>query len=191
MVAGSGVGTVAVAAAKSPSWARCTSPTPRISSINRPRSSRPSPLTGNNIAPRVATLIDVMQISDIMAVERDDTFSCAIDARNAIATAKSKDAKEIITVPGTAIEKVTATGGIGTVEAVDTGSASGKSSFVGAELSKSARPELTSAKITVSGGRALGSGEQFHALINPLADKLGADVGAIRPTVDAGYAHSD
>ena len=126
-----------------------------------------------------------------MAVERDDTFSCAIDARNAIATAKSKDAKEIITVPGTAIEKVTATGGIGTVEAVDTGSASGKSSFVGAELSKSARPELTSAKITVSGGRALGSGEQFHALINPLADKLGADVGAIRPAVDAGYAHSD
>ena len=150
-----------------------------------------STTTGKNIAPRVAALLDVMQISDIMSVEGDDTFTRPIYAGNAIATVKSKDAKKVITVRGTAFEKVAATGGSGAIEAVDTGAASGKSSFVGAELSKSERPELTSAKIIVSGGRALGSSEQFHALIDPLADKLGAGVGASRAAVDAGYAPND
>ena len=150
-----------------------------------------STTTGKNIAPRVAALLDVMQISDIMSVEGEDTFTHPIYAGNAIATVKSKDAKKVITVRGTAFEKVAATGGSGTIETVDAGSASGKSSFVGAELSKSERPELTSAKIIVSGGRALGSSEQFHALIDPLADKLGAGVGASRAAVDAGYAPND
>ena len=150
-----------------------------------------STTTGKNIAPRVAALLDVMQISDIMSVDGDDTFTRPIYAGNAIATVKSKDAKKIITVRGTAFEKVAATGGSGSVEAVDAGAASGKSSFVGAELSKSERPELTSAKVIVSGGRAFGSSEQFHALLDPLADKLGAGVGASRAAVDAGYAPND
>ena len=150
-----------------------------------------STTTGKNVAPRVAALLDVMQISDILSVEGDDTFTRPIYAGNAIATVKSSDAKKVITVRGTAFEKASAEGGSGTVEAIDGGSASGKSSFVGAELSKSERPELTSAKIIVSGGRALGSSEQFHALIDPLADKLGAGVGASRAAVDAGYAPND
>ena len=150
-----------------------------------------STTTGKNIAPRVAALLDVMQISDIMSVEGEDIFTRPIYAGNAIATVKSKDSKKVITVRGTAFEKVAAIGGSGTIEAVDVGASSGKSSFVGAELSKSERPELTSAKIIVSGGRALGSSEQFHALIDPLADKLGAGVGASRAAVDAGYAPND
>jgi electron transfer flavoprotein alpha subunit len=150
-----------------------------------------STTTGKNVAPRVAALLDVMQISDIMSVEGEDTFTRPIYAGNAIATVKSKDAKKVITVRGTAFEKAAAEGGNGTVEAVDAGSASGKSSFVGAELSKSERPELTSAKVIVSGGRAFGSSEQFHSLLDPLADKLGAGVGASRAAVDAGYAPND
>ncbi|WP_324805723.1 electron transfer flavoprotein subunit alpha/FixB family protein [Sphingomonas sp. LY29] len=150
-----------------------------------------STTTGKNVAPRIAALLDVMQISDILSVEDESTFTRPIYAGNAIATVKSKDAKKVITVRGTAFEKAAADGGSGTVEAVDAGAASGKSSFVGAELSKSERPELTSAKIIVSGGRALGSSEQFHALIDPLADKLGAGVGASRAAVDAGYAPND
>ena len=150
-----------------------------------------STTTGKNIAPRVAALLDVMQISDILSVEGEDTFTRPIYAGNAIATVKSKDSKKVITVRGTAFDKASASGGNGTVEAVDAGSASGKSSFVGAELSKSERPELTSAKVIVSGGRAFGSSEQFHALLDPLADKLGAGVGASRAAVDAGYAPND
>ena len=150
-----------------------------------------STTTGKNVAPRVAALLDVMQISDILSVEGEDTFTRPIYAGNAIATMRSKDAKKVITVRGTAFEKASAEGGSGTIEAVDSGASSGKSSFVGAELSKSERPELTSAKIIVSGGRALGSSEQFHALIDPLADKLGAGVGASRAAVDAGYAPND
>ena len=150
-----------------------------------------STTSGKNIAPRVAALLDVMQISDIMSVEGKDTFTRPIYAGNAIATVKSKDAKQVITVRGTAFEKVAATGGGGAIEAVDVGLPSGKSTFVGAELSKSERPELTSAKIIVSGGRAFGSSEQFHALLDPLADKLGAGVGASRAAVDAGYAPND
>lgn len=151
----------------------------------------PATTTGKNVAPRVAALLDVMQISDILSVEGEDSFTRPIYAGNAIATVKSKDAKKVITVRGTAFEKVAASGGSGTVEAVDAGSASGKSSFVGAELSKSERPELTSAKVIVSGGRAFGSSDDFHKLLDPLADKLGAAVGASRAAVDAGYAPND
>ena len=150
-----------------------------------------STTTGKNVAPRVAALLDVMQISDILSVDGDDTFTRPIYAGNAIATVKSSDAKKVITVRGTAFEKVSAEGGSGTIEAVDAGGASGKAEFLSAEISKNERPELTSAKVIVSGGRALGSAEQFHALIDPLADKLGAVVGASRAAVDAGYAPND
>jgi electron transfer flavoprotein alpha subunit len=150
-----------------------------------------STTTGKNVAPRVAALLDVMQISDILSVEGADTFTRPIYAGNAIATVKSKDAKKVITVRGTAFAKTAAEGGSGTVEKVDAGAASGKASFVRAELSKSERPELTSAKVIVSGGRAFGSSEQFHSLLDPLADKLGAGVGASRAAVDAGYAPND
>ena len=151
----------------------------------------PATTTGKNVAPRVAALLDVMQISDILSVEDADTFTRPIYAGNAIATVKSKDAKKVITVRGTAFEKAATSGGAGAIEAVDAGGASGKSSFVGAELSKSERPELTSAKVIVSGGRAFGSNDQFHGLLDPLADKLGAAVGASRAAVDAGYAPND
>jgi electron transfer flavoprotein alpha subunit len=151
----------------------------------------PATTTGKNIAPRVAALLDVMQISDILSVEDESTFTRPIYAGNAIATVKSKDSKKVITVRGTAFDKAATDGGSGTVEAVDAGGTSGKSSFVGAELSKSERPELTSAKVIVSGGRAFGSNEQFHSLLDPLADKLGAAVGASRAAVDAGYAPND
>ena len=150
-----------------------------------------STTTGKNVAPRVAALLDVMQISDILSVDGNDTFTRPIYAGNAIATVKSSDAKKVITVRGTAFDKAAREGGSGTVEAVDAGAASGKAQFVSAELSKSERPELTSAKIIVSGGRALGSSDQFHALLDPLADKLGAAVGASRAAVDAGYAPND
>jgi electron transfer flavoprotein alpha subunit len=151
----------------------------------------PATTFGKNVAPRVAALLDVMQISDILSVESEDTFTRPIYAGNAIATVKSKDAKKVITVRGTAFEKAAISGGSGAIESVDAGGASGKSSFVGAELSKSERPELTSAKVIVSGGRAFGSNDQFHGLLDPLADKLGAAVGASRAAVDAGYAPND
>ena len=151
----------------------------------------PATTTGKNVAPRVAAMLDVMQISEILSVEGEDTFSRPIYAGNAIATVKSKDAKKVLTVRGTAFEKAAASGGSGSVEAVDAGGASGKASFVSAELSKSERPELTSAKVIVSGGRAFGSNDQFHGLLDPLADKLGAAVGASRAAVDAGYAPND
>jgi electron transfer flavoprotein alpha subunit len=150
-----------------------------------------STTTGKNIAPRVAALLDVMQISDILSVEDDNTFTRPIYAGNAIATVRSKDAKKIITVRGTAFEKAERSGGSGTIEAVDAGSHDAKSKFVSEEMSKSERPELTSAKIIVSGGRGFGSNEKFHSLLDPLADKLGAGVGASRAAVDAGYAPND
>ena len=150
-----------------------------------------STTTGKNVAPRVAALLDVMQISDILSVEDEATFTRPIYAGNAIATVRSSDSKKVITVRGTAFEKAARDGGSGSVEAVDAGAASGKAEFVSAEVSKSERPELTSAKVIVSGGRALGSSDQFHALIDPLADKLGAAVGASRAAVDAGYAPND
>nr|WP_295666166.1 electron transfer flavoprotein subunit alpha/FixB family protein [Sphingomonas sp.] len=151
----------------------------------------PATSGGKNIAPRVAALLDVMQISDILSVESEDTFTRPIYAGNAIATVQTKDAKKVITVRGTAFEKAATEGGSGTIEAVSGGSEAGVSTYVGSEIAKSERPELTSAKIIVSGGRALASSEQFHAVIDPLADKLGAGVGASRAAVDAGYAPND
>jgi electron transfer flavoprotein alpha subunit len=151
----------------------------------------PSTTTGRNLAPRVAALLDVMQLSDIISVEDENTFTRPIYAGNAIATVRSSDSKKVITVRGTAFEKAARDGGSGAVEKVDAGADPGISSFVSAETSESERPELTSAKIIVSGGRGFGSNEQFHALLDPLADKLGAGVGASRAAVDAGYAPND
>jgi electron transfer flavoprotein alpha subunit len=146
---------------------------------------------GKNVAPRVAALLDVMQVSDILSVEGPDTFTRPIYAGNAIATVQSTDAKKVITVRGTAFEKAAREGGSAAIETVSPAGDQGLSSFVGAETQKSERPELTSARIIVSGGRALGSEEQFHQLIDPLADKLHAGVGASRAAVDAGYAPND
>ncbi len=151
----------------------------------------PATTTGKNIAPRVAALLDVAQISDILSVEGEKTFTRPIYAGNAIATVESSDAKLVITVRGTAFAKAEATGGAGVVEDVAGAGDAGLSSFVGAEIAKSERPELTSAKIIVSGGRALKDSETFEATILPLADKLGAAVGASRAAVDAGYVPND
>jgi electron transfer flavoprotein alpha subunit len=151
----------------------------------------PATTTGKNIAPRVAALLDAMQISDVLSVEGPDTFTRPIYAGNAIATVRSKDAKKVITVRTTAFEKAAADGGSAEIEQVDASGDPGTSTFVGLEASESERPELTSAKVIVSGGRAFGSSEQFHALLDPLADKLGAAVGASRAAVDAGYAPND
>jgi len=151
----------------------------------------PATTTGKNIAPRVAALLDVMQVSDILSVEDDNTFTRPIYAGNAIATVRSSDTKKVLTVRTTAFEKASREGGSGTVEQVGGSGDSGLSSFVGMDAAKSDRPELTSANIIVSGGRAFGSNEQFHALLDPLADKLGAAVGASRAAVDAGYAPND
>ena len=151
----------------------------------------PATSHGKNIAPRVAALLDVMQISDILSVESEDIFTRPTYAGNAIATVRSKDAKKVITVRGTAFEKAATEGGNGTIEAVSGASDKGVSSFVGAEIATLERPELTSAKIIVSGGRALKDGPTFEELIFPLADKLGAAVGASRAAVDAGYVPND
>jgi electron transfer flavoprotein alpha subunit len=151
----------------------------------------PATTTGKNIAPRVAALLDVMQISDILSVEGDKTFTRPIYAGNAIATVTSSDPKLVITVRGTAFNKAETTGGSGTVEAVASTGNSGLSSFVSSEIAKSERPELTSAKIIVSGGRALKDAATFEEFIIPLADKLGAGVGASRAAVDAGYVPND
>ena len=151
----------------------------------------PSTANGKNVAPRVAALLDVMQISDILSVEAADTFTRPIYAGNAIATVQSSDAKKVITVRGTAFAKAATEGGSASIEAITGAADSGLSSFVGAEISKSERPELTSAKIIVSGGRALQNGENFQEFIIPLADKLGAGVGASRAAVDAGYVPND
>ncbi|ATE66329.1 electron transfer flavoprotein subunit alpha/FixB family protein [Rhizorhabdus dicambivorans] len=151
----------------------------------------PATANGKNIAPRVAALLDVMQISEILSVEGEDSFTRPTYAGNAIATVQSSDAKKVITVRATAFEKAVREGGSGSVEAVPGKGDAGLSSFVGAEISKSERPELTSAKVIVSGGRALQNSENFHAIIEPLADKLGAAVGASRAAVDAGYVPND
>jgi electron transfer flavoprotein alpha subunit len=151
----------------------------------------PATTFGKNIAPRVAALIDVMQVGDVIGIEDANTFVRPIYAGNAIATVKSNDAKKVITVRGTAFDKAAAEGGSASVEQADAGQAAGKSEFVSMDASESERPELTSAKVIVSGGRAFGSSDQFHALLDPLADKLGAAVGASRAAVDAGYAPND
>jgi len=151
----------------------------------------PATTTGKNIAPRVAALLDVMQISDILSVEGEKTFTRPIYAGNAIATVESTDAKLVITVRGTAFDKAATTGGSASVEDAAGPGDAGLSSFVSAELAKSERPELTSAKIIVSGGRALKDSATFEEHIMPLADKLGAGVGASRAAVDAGYVPND
>ena len=151
----------------------------------------PATTTGKAIAPRVAALLDVMQISDVLSVESEDTFTRPIYAGNAIATVQTRDAKKVLTVRGTAFEKAAAEGGSGTIEAVAGTGDTGLATFESAEIAALTRPELTSARVIVSGGRALGSGEKFHELIEPLADKLGAAVGASRAAVDAGYVPND
>ena len=151
----------------------------------------PATTTGKNIAPRVAALLDVMQVSDILSVEGDKTFTRPIYAGNAIATVQSSDAKLVVTVRGTAFDKAEAEGGSATIEDVAGAADAGSSSFVGEELAQSERPELTSADIIVSGGRALKDGETFEQIITPLADKLGAAIGASRAAVDAGYVPND
>ncbi|GFE77133.1 electron transfer flavoprotein subunit alpha/FixB family protein [Novosphingobium sp. TCA1] len=151
----------------------------------------PATTTGKNVAPRVAALLDLAQLSDILSVEGEKTFTRPIYAGNAIATVESSDAKLVITVRGTAFEKAAAEGGSAVIEDVAGAGDAGLSSFVGAEIAKSERPELTSAKVIVSGGRALKDSETFEQVILPLADKLGAAVGASRAAVDAGYVPND
>jgi electron transfer flavoprotein alpha subunit len=151
----------------------------------------PSTAAGKNVAPRVAAKLDVAQISEITKVVSADTFERPIYAGNAIATVQSGDAVKVVTVRGTGFDAAPVSGGSAAVETMDAVPASGKASFVGRETTKNDRPELTAAKIIVSGGRALGSSEKFNEVLTPLADKLGAAIGASRAAVDAGYAAND
>ena len=151
----------------------------------------PSTSNGKNIMPRVAALLDVQQISDIVAVESADTFVRPIYAGNALATVKSKDPIKVITVRTTAFDAVAASGGSAPVEKIEPGNDSGLSAFVSREVSKSERPELTAAKVIVSGGRGMANGENFARILEPLADQLGAAMGASRAAVDAGFVPND
>jgi len=151
----------------------------------------PATTTGKNVAPRVAALLDVMQVSDIISVEGERTFTRPIYAGNAIATVESSDEKLVITVRGTAFEKAASEGGSAEIEDVSGPGDAGLSSFDGLEAEESERPELTSARVIVSGGRALKDAATFEQIIIPLADKLGAAVGASRAAVDAGYVPND
>ena len=151
----------------------------------------PATAGGKNVAPRVAAKLDVGQISDITKVDSPDTFERPIYAGNAIATVQSADQVKVITVRTTGFDAAAATGGSAAVESAAAQADSGKSRYVGSEIAKSDRPELTAAKIIVSGGRALGSSEKFNEVMTPLADKLGAAIGASRAAVDAGYAPND
>jgi electron transfer flavoprotein alpha subunit len=147
--------------------------------------------TGKNFLPRVAALLDVSMVSDITKVISADTFERPIYAGNAIATVQSSEAVKVITVRTTGFDAAAATGGSAAVEAVAGAQDAGKSSFVGEELAKSDRPELTAAKIVVSGGRGMGNGENFTKVLAPLVDKLGAAMGASRAAVDAGFVPND
>jgi electron transfer flavoprotein alpha subunit len=151
----------------------------------------PATAAGKNVAPRVAAKLDVAQVSEITKVISPDTFERPIYAGNAMATVQSTDAVKVLTVRGTAFDAAPTTGGSAAVETVAAVADSGTSSFVGREVTKSERPELTAAKIVVSGGRALGSADKFNEVMSPLADKLGAAMGASRAAVDAGYAPND
>ena len=151
----------------------------------------PATAGGKNVAPRVAAKLDVAQISDITKVDSPDTFERPIYAGNAIAIVQSVDPIKVITVRTTGFDAAAATGGSAAVDNVAAVADSGKSSFVGREVTKNDRPELTAAKIIVSGGRALGSAEKFNEVMTPLADKLNAAIGASRAAVDAGYAPND
>ena len=151
----------------------------------------PATAAGKNVAPCVAAKLDVAQLSDVTLVVSADTFERPIYAGNAIATVQSKDAVKVLTVRTTGFDAAAATGGSAIVETAAATADSGKSAFKGSEIAKNDRPELTAAKIIVSGGRALGSAEKFAEVITPLADKLGAAMGASRAAVDAGYAPND
>ena len=151
----------------------------------------PATAAGKNVAPRVAAKLDVAQISDVTQVISADTFERPIYAGNAIATVQSQDATKVITVRTTGFDAAAATGGSAAVESAAAQADSGMSSFTRSEIAKNDRPELTAAKIIVSGGRALGSAEKFNEVMTPLADKLGAAIGASRAAVDAGYAAND
>jgi electron transfer flavoprotein alpha subunit len=150
----------------------------------------PATAFGKNVLPRVAARLDVAQISDIVSVDSPDTFQRPIYAGNAIATVQSADAVKVLTVRTTAFDAAAATGGAAAIEAVAAAADPGTASFVGREVAKSERPELAGAKVVVSGGRGMGSAENFK-LLEPLADKLGAAMGASRAAVDAGYAPND
>ena len=151
----------------------------------------PATAAGKNVAPRVAAKLDVAQLSDVTLVLSADTFERPIYAGNAIATVQSKDAVKVLTVRTTGFDAAAASGGSASVETAAAPADSGKSAFKGSEIAKNDRPELTAAKVIVSGGRALGSAEKFAEVITPLADKLGAAMGASRAAVDAGYAPND
>ncbi len=151
----------------------------------------PATAAGKNVAPRVAAKLDVGQISDITKVISADTFERPIYAGNAVATVQSLDAIRVITVRTTGFDPASASGGSGAVEVLSVVADFGRSSFVGSEIAKNDRPELTAAKIIVSGGRAMGSSDKFNEVLTPLADKLGAALGASRAAVDAGYAPND
>ena len=151
----------------------------------------PATAAGKNVAPRVAAKLDVGQISDISKIDSPDTFERPIYAGNAIATVQSLDATKVITVRTTGFDPAASTGGSAAVESLAAVAANAKSAYVGSEIAKNDRPELTAAKIIVSGGRALGSNEKFMETMTPLADKLGAAMGASRAAVDAGYAPND
>ena len=151
----------------------------------------PATAGGKNVAPRVAAKLDVGQISDITRIDAADTFERPIYAGNAMAVVQSLDEKKVITVRTTGFDAAAAEGGSAAVETIAAAADSGKSKFEGNEIAKNDRPELTAAKIIVSGGRALGSSEKFQEVMTPLADKLGAAIGASRAAVDAGYAPND
>ncbi|MBE2244140.1 MAG: electron transfer flavoprotein subunit alpha/FixB family protein [Burkholderiaceae bacterium] len=151
----------------------------------------PATAAGKNVAPRVAALLDVGQISDVTKVLGADTFERPIYAGNAIATVQTADATKVLTVRTTGFDPAAASGGSASVETVSAAADPGLSTFKGSEIAKNDRPELTAAKIIVSGGRALGSEEKFNEVLTPLADKLGAALGASRAAVDAGYAPND
>jgi electron transfer flavoprotein alpha subunit len=151
----------------------------------------PATAHGKNVAPRVAALLDVAQISDAIKIVSADTFERPIYAGNAIASVQSGDAIKVITVRTTGFDAAPADGGSAAIESIAAVDDSGLSSFVGAEIAKLDRPELTAAKIIVSGGRAMGSSDKFNEVLTPLADKLGAALGASRAAVDAGYAPND
>lgn len=150
----------------------------------------PATTFGKNLMPRVAALLDMAQISDVISMEDADTFKRPIYAGNAIATVKSDDAVKVITVRGTAFDAAATEGGSATIESIDVAEVTNLSRFVSQELSISERPELTSAKVVISGGRGMGSGENFH-LVETLADQLGGAVGASRAAVDAGFVPND
>jgi electron transfer flavoprotein alpha subunit len=151
----------------------------------------PATASGKNVAPRLAAMLDVAQISDVTRVDSADTFERPIYAGNAMATVQSMDAVKVMTVRTTGFDPASATGGNAAIETKSAVVGSAKSSFLGSEIAKNDRPELTAAKVIVAGGRAMGSAEKFNELLVPLADKLGAALGASRAAVDAGYAPYD